>query len=533
MSSVIPTTPSMSEIANFSPIDARTSGRAFFCYRYVAETGTVICLAIQQGLSPLPPLKVQGDRSLVDISVAVAHRWREGPLLRLREGLRIELRAFGVLHRQVVQFAIYTDPPAHDDVSRPRAVTRLGLWHRHSEGPPVGRADLVHLSILWSNEHIGVSIRQRRHRLRDLHVAHAPQGVADFAWHQRSSEGKALAVLDDLASEPFQHERSIGGVHAEFVVVGPLSLDGVEYDAAHCAAIHLPVGNGVDDILTIKAHEPDGCNAQHIDEFRRQKMLGAHHGDLLLRPHVEEMVVAIGIFIPAPVPCTTTRVKLPSFMAPSSNTRNASMRSRLGRCGEELTAFARSSRCSACSRTFTSSPKARWVTSSSIRSARAGFIRRTFGRMPVDVRASGPTRAQYTRNFDFLAAQSRVVGEIAIFLPTDIAGHQDDAYNSTVRRPLAKVLLMAILISTSVAFSESPSKIEPMAGRIVAYSNGLTCLNGNAYWSMLIHIQDHATDSPSQFVEVRFSLPCNKSPEWLTRRLEERRAEIRCRLKIP
>ena len=77
---------------------------------------------------------------------------------------------------------------------------------------------------------------------------------------------------------------------------------------------------------------------------------------------------------------------------------------------------------------------------------------------------------------------------------------------------------MGILVSSSLAFSESPSKIEPMAGRIVAYSNGLTCLNGNAYWSMLIHVQDHATDSPSQFVEVRFSLPCNKSPEWLTRK---------------
>jgi len=57
-----------------------------------------------------------------------------------------------------------------------------------------------------------------------------------------------------------------------------------------------------------------------------------------------------------------------------------------------------------------------------------------------------------------------------------------------------------------------------MAGRIVAYSDGLMCLNGNAYWSMLIHVQDPATDVASQFVEVQFSLPCNKSPEWLTRK---------------
>ena len=77
---------------------------------------------------------------------------------------------------------------------------------------------------------------------------------------------------------------------------------------------------------------------------------------------------------------------------------------------------------------------------------------------------------------------------------------------------------MGILVSTSYAFAEPSSKVETMAGRIVAYFDGLTCLNGNAYWSMLIHVQDHATDIPSQFVEVRFSLPCNKSPEWLTRK---------------
>ncbi len=77
---------------------------------------------------------------------------------------------------------------------------------------------------------------------------------------------------------------------------------------------------------------------------------------------------------------------------------------------------------------------------------------------------------------------------------------------------------MGMVINASLAFSEPSSKVETMAGRIVAYSNGLVCLNGNAYWSMLIHVQDHATDVPSQFVEVRFSLPCNKSPEWLTRK---------------
>jgi hypothetical protein len=77
-----------------------------------------------------------------------------------------------------------------------------------------------------------------------------------------------------------------------------------------------------------------------------------------------------------------------------------------------------------------------------------------------------------------------------------------------------------MLISTNLVFPEPSSKVETMGGRIVAYSNvmGLMCLNGNAYWSMLIHVQDHATDVRSQFVEVRFSLPCNKSSEGLTRK---------------
>jgi hypothetical protein len=78
--------------------------------------------------------------------------------------------------------------------------------------------------------------------------------------------------------------------------------------------------------------------------------------------------------------------------------------------------------------------------------------------------------------------------------------------------------LLAILISATLAFSEPSPRIETMTGKIVAYFNGLVCLNGNSYWSILIQLQDHATDVPSQFVEVRFSLPCNKSPDWITRK---------------
>lgn len=95
-------------------------------------------------------------------------------------------------------------------------------------------------------------------------------------------------------------------------------------------------------------------------------------------------------------------------------------------------------------------------------------------------------------------------------------------------RPVAKVSLsIGILISTSLAFSEPSSKVETVAGRIVAYSDGLMCLNGSAYWSMLIHVQDHAPDIPSEFVEVRFSLPCDKQPEWLNRKSPLRKFRLR------
>ena len=35
---------------------------------------------------------------------------------------------------------------------------------------------------------------------------------------------------------------------------------------------------------------------------------------------------------------------------------------------------------------------------------------------------------------------------------------------------------------------------------------------------MLIHVQDHAPQASSQFIEVRFSLPCKESPKWLTQK---------------
>jgi len=52
----------------------------------------------------------------------------------------------------------------------------------------------------------------------------------------------------------------------------------------------------------------------------------------------------------------------------------------------------------------------------------------------------------------------------------------------------------------------------------MAYADGLACLNGNAYWSMLIHVQDDTTPHPAKFIQVRFSLPCKETPQWLNRK---------------
>src|SRR5580704_4537782 len=77
------------------------------------------------------------------------------------------------------------------------------------------------------------------------------------------------------------------------------------------------------------------------------------------------------------------------------------------------------------------------------------------------------------------------------------------------------VLMFLVFFCASVsAFSAPRAKVESVSGRIVAYADPLTCLNGNAYWSMIIHVQD-PSDPHSEFIQVSFSLPCGRAPEWL------------------
>ena len=77
------------------------------------------------------------------------------------------------------------------------------------------------------------------------------------------------------------------------------------------------------------------------------------------------------------------------------------------------------------------------------------------------------------------------------------------------------LVFLGIFCVGALVFSAPLSNVEVIAGRIVAYSRALTCMNGNAYWSMIIHVKDHAKDVPSEFIQVQFSLPCDETPKWV------------------
>src|SRR5580692_186349 len=77
------------------------------------------------------------------------------------------------------------------------------------------------------------------------------------------------------------------------------------------------------------------------------------------------------------------------------------------------------------------------------------------------------------------------------------------------------VLFLVFFCASVSACSARGAKVESISGRIVAYAGPLTCLNGNAYWSMIVHVQD-PRGTPSEFIQVSFSLSCGEAPDWLT-----------------
>jgi hypothetical protein len=71
-----------------------------------------------------------------------------------------------------------------------------------------------------------------------------------------------------------------------------------------------------------------------------------------------------------------------------------------------------------------------------------------------------------------------------------------------------------ILVSIFSSSASSPPR-ENISGRVIAYSSPLACLNGNADWSMVIRAQP-TKNIQNEFIRVDFTLPCGKSPEWIS-----------------
>ncbi|PYV63602.1 MAG: hypothetical protein DMG95_06500 [Acidobacteria bacterium] len=70
--------------------------------------------------------------------------------------------------------------------------------------------------------------------------------------------------------------------------------------------------------------------------------------------------------------------------------------------------------------------------------------------------------------------------------------------------------LFCVFFTNILSFAQHTT----ISGRIIAYDNALTCLNGNAYWTMIIRVQNPKKVG-SEFVSVQFSHPCAGIPKWL------------------
>jgi hypothetical protein len=77
------------------------------------------------------------------------------------------------------------------------------------------------------------------------------------------------------------------------------------------------------------------------------------------------------------------------------------------------------------------------------------------------------------------------------------------------------LLVLCFTCASILAHSAPAPRPVTIIGRVVAYSGALACLNGNGYWSVLIHVEQ-PKNLNSQLVRVDFSLPCGKSPEWIS-----------------
>ena len=76
------------------------------------------------------------------------------------------------------------------------------------------------------------------------------------------------------------------------------------------------------------------------------------------------------------------------------------------------------------------------------------------------------------------------------------------------------VLGLCLTCASTCTWSTPRPRLETILGRVIAYSSFPACLNGNGYWSMII--RQRSKDIRSEFIRVDFTLPCDKSPEWIS-----------------
>ena len=77
------------------------------------------------------------------------------------------------------------------------------------------------------------------------------------------------------------------------------------------------------------------------------------------------------------------------------------------------------------------------------------------------------------------------------------------------------LMVLWFTVASVSAFSEPTAPSQTISGRVVAYSVSPACLNGNGYWSVLIHVEQQKKLN-AQLIRVDFSLPCDKSLEWIS-----------------
>jgi hypothetical protein len=76
------------------------------------------------------------------------------------------------------------------------------------------------------------------------------------------------------------------------------------------------------------------------------------------------------------------------------------------------------------------------------------------------------------------------------------------------------VLGLCLTFASTCTWSTPRPRLETILGRVIAYSSFPACLNGNGYWSMII--RQRSKDIRSEFIRVDFTLPCDRSPEWVS-----------------